>query len=567
MRSRFVFDVRVVTRVLWVLCASLVLTASLSAADESVAKLTADLKSGDEKARVAAIDALGNLGAGAKDATPTLAELLTPDNSPIVRAHAAHALMQIGVDAASAAPALAKAISDPDFHVQRMAIAALERIHPDPKVVIEALGKALADSDPSVRIAALHTLTEYSDAAVPVLGKALENKDTRYWSALALGELGVQAKGAVPALAAALADERPEVRRELLIALARVGADAAPAVPAIVPLLQDKDESVAHAAGFALGSIGPGAASATDALRKAIDGKDELEECVNSWALARIEPQNAEAREHAIKLLLETVKDKNPRVQIAAMRALIDLKVPPKQLVPALAYVVLNGEEPAVGEALGALGMLGDAATEVLDDALTRPEARGRAALLITYLGPKAKATVPALGAALVDKDADVRRELLFALAAMGPDAAPAAPAIIKSLDDSNASNQAVAAYALGKIGPAAKAGLPRLQEELTSADPLVRVASAFALVHVAPNNEPLARSAVPVLVQGLASPVAAARRGAAEALGEVGKSARAAAEKALKSATTDSDETVRKAALEALEKMGVVVDAPPAVN
>jgi HEAT repeat protein len=94
-----------------------------------------------------------------------------------------------------------------------------------------------------------------------------------------------------------------------------------------------------------------------------------------------------------------------------------------------------------------------------------------------------------------------------------------------------------------------------------------VRVASAFALVHVAPNNEPLARSAVPVLVQGLASPVAAARRGAAEALGEVGKSARAAAEKSLKGATTDSDETVRKAALAALEKMGVVVDVPPAVN
>ena len=172
-------------------------------------------------------------------------------------------------------------------------------------------------------------------------------------------------------------------------------------MPAITPLLQDKDEWVAHAAGFALGSIGPGAASTTDALRKAIDGKDELEECVNSWALARIEPQNAEAREHAIKMLLETVKDKNPRVQSAAMRGLMDLKAPPKQLVPALAYVVLNGEEPAVGEVMGALGMLGDAATEVLDNALTRPEARGRARMLITYLGPKAKATVPALGAAL----------------------------------------------------------------------------------------------------------------------------------------------------------------------
>ena len=128
-----------------------------------------------------------------------------------------------------------------------------------------------------------------------------------------------------------------------------------------------------------------------------MDGKDQLEECVNCWALARIEPKNEQTREHAIHMLLETVKDKNPRVQSAAIRGLLDLKAPPKQLVPALAYVVLNGEEPAVGEALGALSTMEDAAAEVLDDALARPEARGRAAMLITFWA-KAKATVPAPG-------------------------------------------------------------------------------------------------------------------------------------------------------------------------
>ena len=563
MRSGNGVDVRLAKRVVGMVGASLFLVTPLLAADEAaVAKFVAALKSGDEKARVAAVDALGQLGADAASATKLLAEQLG-DKSPVVRAHAAHALMQIGPPASEAAAALAKAIGDPDYHVRRMSVAALERIHPDPQVVIEALGKALQDADPSVRVAALHTLTDYSDAAVPVLSKALENKDTRYWSALALGELGPKAKDAVPSLAKALGDERPEVRRELLIALARIGADAAPAVPEITPLLEDKDEAVAHAAGFALGSIGPGAASASDALRKAMDGKDQLEECVNCWALARIEPKNEQAREHAIKMLLETVKDKNPRVQSAAIRGLLDLNTPPKQVVPALAYVVLNGEEPAVGEALGALSMMGDAAAEVLDDALARPEARGRAALLITYLGPKAKATVPALATALDDKDPDVRREVLFALAAIGPDSAEATPAIIEELVDPNQTNRAVAAFALGKIGPAAKAALPKLQEELTSEDPLVRVASAFALVHIAPNSEPLVRTAVPVLVQGLDSPVAAARRGSAEALGTIGKPARAAAEKALQAAMVDSDESVRRAALEALEKMGVIVDSP----
>src|SRR5690606_37610181 len=155
---------------------------------------------------------------------------------------------------------------------------------PEPKVVIEALGRALADEDPSVRVAAPSTLTEYGEAAVPVLAQALEDESTRYWAALALGELRQRAAPAVEAMAKGLTAKHPEVRRELLIALARVGAAAAPAVPAITPLLEDKNEAVAYAAGFALGSIGPGAASAVDALQKTMaDGSDhdKLEICVN----------------------------------------------------------------------------------------------------------------------------------------------------------------------------------------------------------------------------------------------------------------------------------------------
>ncbi len=127
--------------------------------------------------------------------------------------------------------------------------------------------------------------------------------------------------------------------------------------------------------------------------------------------------------------------------------------------------------------------------------------------------------------------------------------------------------NRAVAAYALGRIGPAAAAALPELQDALTAEEQLVRVASAFALVNIAPGNEPIVRMSVPVLVQGLQSPTAAARRGAAEGLGIVGKPARSAAEGALRAAATDRDETVRKAALEALERMGAVVDSPAPIK
>ncbi|REK11400.1 MAG: hypothetical protein DWQ37_14035 [Planctomycetota bacterium] len=540
---------------------SCLLLASIARADD-VAKWVKLLSSGDQAQRIEAIDELSHLGPAAKDATGALAKQLS-DESPSVRAHAAYALGKIGPAAIAAAPELAKLIADPDDDVQHTAIDALEKIKPEPSVVIDALGKALEDPDPAVRVAALSALTDAGETAVPVLGKALGNADTRYWAALALGELGPVAKGAVSELAAALKDDRPEVRREVLIALARIGPDAAPAVKDITPLLDDSDDSVAHAAGFALGAIGPKAASATDALTKAMDHDDSLEECVYCWALARIEPKNEEAREHAIEMLVAAANDENPRVQAAVVRGLMDLKAPPEKTVPALGYVILNGQEPAVHEALGALLAMGDQATPVLAKALERPEVRGRAALLLTYLGPKAQAAVPELTTALSDEDPEVRREVLFALAAIGPEAAEATPALVKRMNDSEVRNRAVAAYALGRIGPGASAALPKLQEELTSPEAVVRVASAFALVHVAPDNPAIIRASVPVLIQGLRNPLPAARRGAAEGLAAVGKPARSAAERALKAAAEDPDASVRNAALEALEKMGVVVDSP----
>jgi HEAT repeat protein len=561
MRSRISAAVRKMLALGWLA----LLAATAQAQQDDIARQIEQLNRGDEPARIAAIDALAQQGAAAKDATPALAALLA-DPSAAVRAHAAHALLQIGPEARSAAPALAKAISDSDDDVQRMAIAALEQIKPDPAVVVEALGKALQDNDPAVRVEALAALTEYSESAVKVLSQALGDPAVRYWAALALGELGPKAKDAAEPLAAALKDERPEVRREVLIALARIGPGAAAAVPAIAAQLQDKDAPVRNAAAFALGSMGTAAASAAEALRNHSHSEDELECTVCAWALARIDPADKAAKQQAVEMLLGQLKSKNPRVQAAALRGLLDLETDPKQVVPLLAEVIEKGQPEAVSEALGALSVLGEQAVPVLDEALSRPEARARAAMLVALLGAKAKDVVPALVTALDDKNEDTRREVLLALAAIGPDAAPAIGGIQASLSDPEPRIKATAAYALGRIGPAAKAALPTLRSEMTSPDSLVRVASAYAVVHVAPGDERLARDALPVLIQGLQNPLAPARRGAAEALAVIGKPARVASERALRAAAQDPDESVRKAALMALERMGAMIDAKPAV-
>jgi HEAT repeat protein len=531
-------------------------------AQESVSKLSEALRSPDEKARIQAIDSLGRLGPGAKGAVGDLTAQLS-DKSANVRAHAAHALQLIGPPAREAAAALTKTASDPDAHVRRNSIMALQSIGPEPESVLGVLSRALMDPEPPVRVAALSTLTELGEAALPVLAEALANPDTRYWAALALGELGPKAKPAVDGLTRALEDQRPEVRREALVALAHIGPDASSAVPAVMAALADPDGSVRHSAAFALGRIGPPAAvQAAGVLRRNMQGADDLMRTISAWSLARIEPTNQASREQAIPLLIAALKNKNPHVQIAGLRGLADLQLPPAQWVTALTAIMAEGDPAVVSEALGISGSLGEAATPVLIEALKRPEARWRAAALLARIGAKASSAVPALVGALGDADPEVRREVLFALGSIGPQAAAATAPITKSLEDADVRVGSSAAYALGRIGQPAQVAVGQLRKTVESPDPMLRVISALALVQIAPKDPQVVRDALPVLMQGLQNHNVAVRRSAAEALGVLGPAGRAAT-KQLQAVLRDPDESVRKAAATALERTGGLIISP----
>jgi HEAT repeat protein len=536
----------------------------IAAQAQSTAALKAALKNPDEKARIVAIDGLAKLGPGAQDAVDDLVTQLADESaSASVRAHAAWALGCVGKGAKSAAPALVKTAADPDFHVRRESVEALKAIG-DADVANPVLAAALDDKDPSVRVAALDALTEFGAAGVPVLSSALSRPGTRYWAALALGELGPTARAAVPQLAEALSDERPDVRRELLLAIGRIGADAAPAVPQITTLITDKDQAVRNAAAYALGQIGPPAASSLDALRAGLKSEDELLPTVCAWAMARIEPDSKEAKAKAKPLLLAALRHKNPRVQALSLKGLLDMGTPPTELLPVLNEVLAESDPKLVDEILAVLAASGHEGLPGLILALKRPESRGHAALLLERLGPKASAAVPGLLAAVGDKSADVRREALYALGAILAGKGPADPVIIAALDDHDSQVRATAAYALGRIGPAARDAAGKLRPLLESEEPLVRVVSAWALVHITPQDDELTRKAVPILIQGLKSETVAVRRGSAHALGKLGPKARDAAG-ALTDASRDSDETVRAAALAALEQLGVIQDKAPA--
>ena len=93
----------------------------------TVKELVARLQDPDELVRLHAALALGSLGEEAREALPTLVELLHGDDV-LDRRAAAWALRGLGEVAGEAVPALLEALEDGDEQVQDLAEQALEAI-------------------------------------------------------------------------------------------------------------------------------------------------------------------------------------------------------------------------------------------------------------------------------------------------------------------------------------------------------------------------------------------------------------------------------------------------------
>ena len=78
-----------------------------------------------------------------------------------------------------------------------------------------------------------------------------EDSSVRSNAAIALGNIGEDAKDAVPALIQALQDQNSEIRYHAAMALGEIGSGAADAVSALIQALQDQDVRVIAA--YALG--------------------------------------------------------------------------------------------------------------------------------------------------------------------------------------------------------------------------------------------------------------------------------------------------------------------------
>ena len=146
-------------------------------------------------------EALGKLGRGAKTAAPALAEALE-DSNETTRHTAAKALAAIGSEAEAAIPALVKAIKREQS--KRSGTGS-----DTPSILSWLAGNALAQIGPA-SLPALITLLSHEDRYV------------RLSAVNAVGNMGPQAKDAIPALSEALNDEDELVRQWVSVALERI---------------------------------------------------------------------------------------------------------------------------------------------------------------------------------------------------------------------------------------------------------------------------------------------------------------------------------------------------------
>ena len=512
---------------------------------------------------------LGQLGASAEPAVSALVQALQDQNAG-VRHNVVIALGSIGVANEEVLEALAEAIADPEPRIRLSAFSSLRRLTTDPAELVPIVSQLLQQQDQVIASRAVETVIQRGEKAVPVLIEALQNQRAAYWAALAIEEIGSPAAETVPALTKLLqSTDDQALKVQILLALASIGDEARSAEQEILTILSNQAASsdqagpsnppatfLHTAAAYAAGTLQLN--SAVESLQTASRSNDEMLSMIAAWARARIEPENRERTGLAVKRLVQGLGSEDPAVRLSAAEGIQTLNVSPELVGPKL-IELLRETDPVVSyNVVEAIASLGPGVAADVAGALDNPELRMLAARVIERLGTDAAEVVPQIVDALRGAEGEFRKALQMAIAEIGSEAAAATPPLIQSLDSDVESVRTTAMLALGKIGTAAEQSVDALQQTMQSSqDDFERFGAAWALVRVAPNDEQIIQSALPVLVHGLQFPDQMVQTEAASTLGKLGRSAASAVQPLAELANDETASvSVRQAAARALAKI-----------
>ncbi|MEZ4402157.1 MAG: HEAT repeat domain-containing protein [Kofleriaceae bacterium] len=473
----------------------------------SLAFLVRALGDVEPEVRLAAVVALGKLGAaGDRSVVVPLLSRVADDKSE-VRQAALEALRGIGDR--RAVVAVVTAFTDPNLEVRKAAVVTAGRLG-DP-AAIPALTRLLDEPQVELRNLAIGALGALGagEAVTPLIGFLQRGGDGAAPAAFALGEIAAAATSddvraaAVGALVGGLVD--PGARTYLVEGLRRAGAAAVPGLVDCVAGRRPGDPATAVAL---LGEQGDARATpvliaeldrrrlpiagVVAALAKTGDPRALVpvlalasngDPAIRRVAMVAVEPLLGQDR-RAADVLVERLGDPEEDLQILACRYLAQLGA--RSAAPAIAALAGAPRGPGLRRAaIEALGVLGDPATSPVllagladpdpvlaraaADALTYlgdPSLAARLGELAGHPGPTQAYVVRAWGAALRDRPDRRARATLLELASTGPTPVAlaaiaaiaasgdpaAAPGLVELLTDATPDRQAAAAAALGEL-------------------------------------------------------------------------------------------------------------------
>ena len=170
----------------------------------------------------------------------------------------------------------------------------------------------------------------------------LDDRDAnaRWKAAEALGNMGGQARAAVPALITLLGDQQEVVRWRTAEALGKIGPDAVRAVPALIRTLSGTGLAPTEAA-KALGRIGPPARESVPSLAAGLGSSDVYFRREIAKALARMGGDGAPA----VPALTGALRDKDKVVRMEAAKALGRMGGAARAAVPALTAATKDSDD------------------------------------------------------------------------------------------------------------------------------------------------------------------------------------------------------------------------------
>ncbi len=244
----------------------LVLKAVGADSKETVAAMGGILegKGSDLVSPLPALDVLAGCGKEAKDAAPTLADMLK-HTDPQVRLHAATALVKVDSEQAKdkAVPVLEELLSQGPS-LRGPVIAALLNVDPDNRAALDAARALLDDPLDNNRLIALDALGQAGPDAKKGLAEvreALKNPAPfiRSRAALTLWKIDKQHKDEAVAVLIALLKQKDLLyqRNGAAALLGTLGADAKKALPALLEARKDRDFGLRLAANEAIKLIDP----------------------------------------------------------------------------------------------------------------------------------------------------------------------------------------------------------------------------------------------------------------------------------------------------------------------